>query len=69
MSENQPIKIDEAYCRRMEDRLENGNAWMMCNECGAKLYDFDGDEDRGRPCPYKKNGRCNPSPHPITERL
>jgi hypothetical protein len=41
-------------------RLEMGHAWMMCNECGAKLYDFDGHEDKARACPYVKDekGRC-----------
>lgn len=40
-------------------RLDLGNAWMWCNECGAKLYEFDGDSDRDKPCPYVKDkGRC-----------
>lgn len=42
-------------------RLDLGNAWMWCAECGAKLWDFDGYEDQSRRCPYKKNtdGSCS----------
>ena len=42
------------------NRLDYGHAWMMCNECGAKLYDFDGNKDRDIKCPYKKDsqGKC-----------
>lgn len=45
---------------RTNDRLKNGHAWMMCSDCGAKLYDFDGDKDASRPCPYNRGGRCDP---------
>lgn len=42
------------------DRLDYGHAWRMCNECGAKLYDFDGNQDMDRRCPYVKDdkGKC-----------
>jgi len=42
------------------NRLEVGNAWMWCNECGAKLYEFDGDDDKDKACPYVKDskGQC-----------
>jgi len=36
------------------------NAWALCNVCGGKLYEFDGTEDKGVPCPKPlpmKNGR------------
>lgn len=33
-------------------RLLMGEAFMMCSDCGGKLYSFDGDQDRGRPCPH-----------------
>lgn len=47
-------------CSRTRDRLSNGCAWMMCSDCGAKLYDFDGEKDSSRPCPYNSGGRCDP---------
>lgn len=34
-----------------ETRLELGEAWMWCRGCMAKLYSFDGYEDKSRPCP------------------
>lgn len=52
------VEYLEMDCR--SDRLANGNAWMMCSECGAKLYDFDGHRDSSRPCPYLRNGVCEP---------
>ncbi len=41
-------------------RLAAGEAHMMCRDCGAKLYSFDGNEDADRSCPYMKNGVCEP---------
>lgn len=41
-------------------RLDSGHAWMICEECGGKLYDFDGHKDASRCCPYKKGGKCEP---------
>jgi len=41
-------------------RLKMGEAYMMCSECGARLYSFDGYEDTSRHCPYKRNGKCEP---------
>ena len=41
-----------------EIRRAIGEAWMMCDECGAKLYSFDGNLDASRSCPYKRNGKC-----------
>ena len=49
-----------SYEDRMNDRRANGHAWMMCRECGGKLYDFDGHQDSDRPCPYRRNGQCEP---------
>lgn len=42
------------------NRLDYGHAWMMCNECGAKLFDIDYHKDIGRDCPYIKGdyGEC-----------
>lgn len=42
------------------ERLEQGRAFMICNECGAKLYEFDGYQDMDKKCPYKKGekGEC-----------
>lgn len=34
-----------------ERRLRNGEAWMLCEDCGAKLYSFDGNMDSSRRCP------------------
>lgn len=34
-------------------RHDYGEAWMMCQDCGARLFWFDGDKDECRPCPYK----------------
>ena len=36
-------------------RLQVGEAYMMCNDCGAKLYSFDGDFDASISCPYRKH--------------
>jgi hypothetical protein len=46
---------------RTKERLTLGEAWMWCNECGAKLYSFDGHDDKDKRCPYKKDskGRCS----------
>jgi hypothetical protein len=44
---------------RVEARLASGEAYMMCNECGAKLWSFDGNRDADRTCPYKHvEGMC-----------
>ena len=46
--------------KRVRHRLLMGHAFMMCLECGAKLYDFDGYKDAAKACPYKRDerGRC-----------
>lgn len=42
-------------------RLDLGEAWMWCSECGSKLYSFDGIKDQERGCPYRNNqGECVP---------
>ena len=41
-------------------RHATGEAWMMCSDCGGKLYSFDGERDADRHCPYQRNGRCEP---------
>jgi len=33
-------------------RHELGEAFMICADCGARLYSFNGSEDAGRPCPH-----------------
>lgn len=35
-----------------ENRLANGWAHMICSDCGAKLYDFDGFKDQDVRCPW-----------------
>lgn len=55
-----PDEQESDYQMRMKERLEGGHAWMICNECGGKLYDFDGNEDKDTRCPYRKNGKCEP---------
>lgn len=54
------IKDDKQNCDEKPIRLEMGEAWMMCNECGAKLYSFDGYQDGSRSRPYKRYGKCEP---------
>ena len=41
-------------------RLQAGNAWRMCSECGAKLGEMYGHQDIGTPCPYVRGekGQC-----------
>jgi hypothetical protein len=34
-------------------RLLAGEAYMLCNECGARLWSFDGKEDKDTRCPYR----------------
>ena len=41
-----------------EARLEVGEAYLMCNECGSRLWSFDGKKDTDRSCPYKVNNKC-----------
>lgn len=41
-------------------RLELGEAWMMCSDCGGKLFSFDGHQDAERRCPYMRHGKCDP---------
>lgn len=43
-----------------KSRLALGHGYMICRECGAKLYDIDSHKDMDRSCPYKKDykGRC-----------
>lgn len=42
------------------NRLEMNNGWMICNECGAKLYDINYPKDLDKSCPYIKGdkGEC-----------
>lgn len=41
-------------------RLYLGEAWMLCNQCGGKLYSFDGNSDASHDCPYQRGGKCDP---------
>ena len=43
-----------------EIRWSNGHAWMMCEDCGAKLYDFDGNMDKSMRCPTPNKPPCAP---------
>jgi len=47
------------------DRLKMGEAFMMCNDCGARLHSFDGYQDKGINCPYEK--RVGPFAEKICE--
>ena len=57
-----PHKVSEDYWSdgKTKRRLMAGNAWMMCNDCGAKLYEFEGYRDEDKPCPYMRHGECEP---------
>lgn len=61
-----PIREDaqkpatRSQVEKTEIRLAMGEAWMMCSDCGAKLYSFDGQTDASRKCPYMKHGKCEP---------
>jgi ribosomal protein L37E len=39
-------------------RLLLGEAYMMCNECGSRLWSFDGNKDSCVKCPYKEDNKC-----------
>lgn len=54
-------KIVESWDKVTERRLASGEAYMRCEDCGAKLYSFDGYEDASRKCPYMKEGKCEPT--------
>lgn len=56
-NEDPPAPFDAAAARRSA-----GEAWMICNECGAKLWSRDGDRDADTKCPYKKGVNCEPPP-------
>lgn len=44
-----------------EIRNSLGEAYMWCEDCGARLYSFDGNKDASRRCPYiNRNGECDP---------
>lgn len=51
-SNGKPEDRDDAT-KVLSARLESGEAWMRCVDCGARLYSFDGPEDASRKCPYK----------------
>lgn len=47
------------YQERMDHRRAMGNGWVICLQCGGKLYDSDSTIDRAIPCPkLKPNGKC-----------
>ena len=60
MDENDNADGEDEYEIRMNHRRAVGHAWMMCSDCGGKLYDFDGHIDASRKCPYMKHGKCEP---------
>lgn len=59
-SNRSPERPEPEPLSQTEARRLLGEAWMMCNECGGKLWSFDGERDADRSCPYKRNGRCDP---------
>lgn len=50
-----------------ERRNAMGEAHVICEGCGARLFSEDGTEDRGIPCPYVGqeaiNMGCKPNPY------
>lgn len=58
MNELEPIGSDQETESKIPLRLQMGEAYMMCENCGAKLYSFDGYQDASRKCPFWKNGQC-----------
>lgn len=52
MSNTPETEVNEK--QRHLTRLQLGEAFMHCSDCGGKLYSFDGDQDRARPCPHPK---------------
>jgi hypothetical protein len=46
-----------------EIRNALGEAYVMCNQCGARLWSTEGYEDFGITCPYPKGpkGECQPT--------
>ena len=57
---NEPKKEPVIKPRELT-RLDMGEAWMMCHDCGAKLWSFDGCKDTSRGCPYlTRQGKCEP---------
>lgn len=51
------VEDDPNYGYTRPMRLAVGNAHMLCEDCGGKLYDFDGFEDQSRPCPHPEKCR------------
>jgi len=51
-----PPSDEETPLSHAEARLRMGEAYMMCRDCGARLYSFDGEQDASCPCPNPK--RC-----------
>lgn len=48
----------DTYYEYRKSRLACGEAYMMCEDCGARLWSFDGDLDQSRKCPYWTQGKC-----------
>ena len=53
------FKSETDFEKRIRLRLQYGCAYMICEDCGSKLYEFDGSQDRSSRCPKRKsNGKC-----------
>lgn len=37
------------------NRLDDGEAWVICGTCGSKICSFDGNEDEVINCPDKED--------------
>jgi hypothetical protein len=53
-------ELKDSIIPNVELRLLMGEAYVLCNECYARLYSIEGNSDRLDSCPYKKDekGRC-----------
>jgi hypothetical protein len=61
--QKQPASVNQIQAQQKmtntELRLAMGEAYMFCEDCGAKLYSFDGNMDASKRCPYMKHGKCS----------
>jgi hypothetical protein len=53
------LRLCDGLDDRVSIRLSLGEAWMYCEDCGAKLYSFDGDKDASQKCSkVRRYGKC-----------
>lgn len=56
-----PEQKPDQFQRRTENRLTLGIAYVLCNQCGGKLWEDEGHADKAINCPYLKGGICEPT--------